>query len=100
MSRYREISVRRKKNGQRFVGTVKYPDVPLSFNDIYVYATQGDRFDILANQYYDDPSLWWVISSANGTLKQDSYFIPEGTQIRIPQNISEILVKFEQLNDR
>lgn len=99
MRRYKDISIN-KKNGRRFVGTVKYPDVPLSFNDIYVYATQGDRFDILANQYYNDPSLWWVISSANSILKQDSYFIPEGTQIRIPQNIGEILAQFERLNDR
>lgn len=99
MSRYRDIDVYQKK-GKRFIGTTKYPNVSLSLDDIYVYSTQGDRFDILAQQYYKDSSLWWVISSANSELKQDSYFIPEGTQIRIPQNISETLAEFEQLNDR
>jgi len=99
MSRYNDIDVFVKK-GKRFIGTTKYPIVSLSFDDVYVYTTQGDRFDILAQQYYNDSSLWWIISSANSNLKQDSYYIPEGTQIRIPQNISETLAKFEQLNNR
>lgn len=99
MGRYTDITIL-KQEGKRYTGTTKYPDVPLSLEDIYVYATQGDRFDILAQQYYNDSSLWWIISSANSTLKQDSYFIPEGTQIRIPQNISSIITKFTQLNGR
>jgi hypothetical protein len=73
-----------------------------------VYASQGDRFDILADQYYDDQSLWWIISIANtavaGTslpsdLPQDSLVIPEGKQIRIPANYSEVLNSFKVLNN-
>jgi hypothetical protein len=88
--------------------TTKYPEVPLSDNDVYVYASQGDRFDILADQYYDDQSLWWIISIANtavaGTslpsdLPQDSLVIPEGKQIRIPANYSEVLNSFKVLNN-
>ena len=88
--------------------TTKYPEVPLSDNDVYVYASQGDRFDILADQYYDDQSLWWIISIANtavaGTslpsdLPQDSLVIPEGKQIRIPANYSEVLNNFKVLNN-
>ena len=88
--------------------TTKYPEVPLSDNDIYVYASQGDRFDILANQYYNDQSLWWIISIANtaiaGTslpsdLPQNSLIIPEGSQIRIPANYSNVLNSFKQLNN-
>ncbi|MDC6465009.1 tail protein X [bacterium] len=100
MNRYQESNILKTNDGIRYQGITKYPDVPLSFDDIYVYTTQGDRFDILAQQYYKDSSLWWIISSANGTLKQDSYFIPEGIQIRIPQNISSIITKFTQLNGR
>lgn len=100
MNRYQESNILKTNGGVRYQGTIKYPDVPLSFDDIYVYATQGDRFDILAQQYYKDSSLWWIISSANGTLKQDSYFIPEGTQIRIPQNVTEVLSEFKRLNER
>ena len=76
-------------------------------NDIYVYTTQGDRFDILAQQYYKDSSLWWIISIANtataGTslpsdLPQESLIIPEGIQIRIPANYANVLDNFKQLN--
>lgn len=99
MDRYKDTNLIKKDNN-RYIATTKYPDIPNSFEDIYVYTTQGDRFDILAQQYYNDSTLWWIISNANNNLKQDSYFIPEGTQLRIPQNISLVLSKFKQLNDR
>ena len=69
------------------------------FSDIYVYAEQGDRYDQLALQYYGDPSLWWIISIANSSLSQNSYYPPLGVQIRIPQNIGAIQISFENLNN-
>lgn len=98
MSRYQISSNLKTSGGKRYKGTTKYPTIPLSFEDIYVYSTQGDRFDILAQQYYGDSSLWWVISSANSDLAQNSYYIPEGNQVRIPQNITQILSLFDNLN--
>lgn len=98
MSRYSNALNLKTVGGKRYRGTIKYPNIPLSLEDIYVYTTQGDRFDILAQQYYGDPSLWWIISSANDGLSQNSYYIPEGTQIRIPQNITQILSLFDSLN--
>ena len=98
MSRYQTSSNLKTAGGKRYKGTTKYPTIPLSFEDIYVYSTQGDRFDILAQQYYGDSSLWWIISSANSDLAQNSYYIPEGTQIRIPQNTTQILSLFDNLN--
>lgn len=87
--------------------TTRYPEIPVLDSDIYVYTVQGDRFDVLANQYYNDQSLWWIISIANtavaGTslpsdLPQDSLIIPEGIQIRIPANYAGILNSFKALN--
>ena len=86
------------RNKREFIGTTKYPDIPLNEEDIYVYSTIGDRFDILAQQYYEDSTLWWIISTANSELPQNSYYIPEGTQIRIPQNIAEVISDFQTLN--
>jgi phage tail protein X len=100
MNRYQNTNVYKTTKGKRYYGTTKYPDIPLSLNDIYVYTTQGDKFDILAQQYYNDSSLWWIISSANSGLVQNSYYIPEGTQVRIPQNISQVLSLFTNLNER
>ena len=100
MGRYTNIENIYTESGKRYKSTVKYPDIPLSFNDIYVYTDEGDRFDILAQQYYGDSSLWWVISSANSDLPQNSYYIPEGRQIRIPQNIAAVFSQFKALNGR
>jgi hypothetical protein len=98
MNRYKDISVFKSTTGKRYYGTTKYPEIPLDFNDIYVYSTVGDRFDILAQQYYSDSTLWWVISIANTNLTQGSYFIPEGSQIRIPANIASIISRYNALN--
>jgi hypothetical protein len=82
-----------------YVGN-KYPQIPLSIDDTYVFAEEGDRFDILAQQYYNDSSLWWIISIANTELKQNSYYLPLGVQIRIPYNVAAILAEYNKLNNR
>ena len=106
MNRYQPIQIIRV-NSKPTYQTTKYPEIPLSDEDIYVYTTQGDRFDVLANQYYGDQSLWWIISIANtavaGTslpsdLPQDSLVTPEGIQIRIPANYAAVLTSFKILN--
>lgn len=76
----------------------KYPDIPLSFEDTYVVSTEGDRFDILAQQFYNDSSLWWIISTANPQLEQNSLHITPGTQIRIPSNPADVIQRYRGLN--
>ena len=98
MGRYTNISTLATEEGKRYKVTVKYPDIPLSFGDIYVYTDEGDRFDILAQNYYGDPNLWWVISIANPQFTQNSIFPPLGVQIRIPNNIGTIITEYNQLN--
>jgi len=100
MSRYTNTRVFKSTNRREFYGSTKYPVPPLSSEDIYVITQEGDRYDQLAFQYYGDPSLWWVISSSNPGLKQNSYFPPVGIQIRIPQNLVEVLNQQRILNER
>ena len=106
MNRYQPILIT-KIDKKQVYRTTRYPEIPLNDNDIYVYSTQGDRFDVLANQYYSDQSLWWIISIANtaiaGTslpsdLPQNSLIIPEGLQIRIPANYADVLNSFKKIN--
>jgi phage tail protein X len=106
MNRYQQIP-QTNINGRTAYKTSRYPEVPLSSEDIYVYTVQGDRFDILANQYYGDSSLWWIISIANtataGTsspsdLPQNTLVIPEGLQIRIPAFPQSIISAFKLIN--
>lgn len=98
MNRYQNIPIIKNSEGTRYYKDNKYPRVPLSVNDIYVETTIGDRFDLLALQYYGDPSFWWVISIANENLPQNSLYIPVGSQIRIPVNISNIVTTYNVIN--
>ena len=101
MNRYKQISLSNNspiKKRKRFYTTVKYPEIPLSVSDIYVITQKSDRYDILANQYYGDKSLWWVISIANPSITQNTIYPPVGTQLRIPTNVNKILSSYNKLN--
>jgi hypothetical protein len=98
MNRYQNIPIIKNSEGTRYYKDNKYPRVPLSVNDIYVETTIGDRFDLLALQYYGDPSFWWIISIANESLPQNSLYIPIGSQIRIPTNVSTIITNYNVIN--
>ena len=92
--RTQNLKIKTDSNRKRYYKNIKYPKIPLDNTDIYVITTRGDRFDTLANQFYGDKSLWWVISSANQSLPQNSLFIPQGTQLRIPRNFVDVVRKF------
>ena len=106
MNRYSNIPTVKIKKKQVY-SVVRYPEVPLDSNDIYVYTVKGDRFDVLARQYYNDSSLWWIISIANTAIagtslpsdfSQDSLLVPEGSQIRIPANYASVISLFNSFN--
>jgi len=87
------------KDKGKILSALKYPSIPLSVNDIYVITLEGDRLDLMADQFYTDTRLWWIISQANpDVLRRDSYSVPSGLEIRIPMGISKILLNFEKLN--
>jgi hypothetical protein len=98
MNRYQKIPIIKNSQGKSYYRDNKYPEIPLSINDIYIVASDGDRFDMIANQYYGDPSLWWIISIANPDISQNSIYIPLETQIRIPYNPANVVASYNQLN--
>jgi len=84
MNRYQDIPVIKSATGKQIYATSRYPEIPLSENDIYVYTSQGDRYDLLALNYYGDSSLWWIIAAGNPNIDLMTLVIPEGVQISIP----------------
>ena len=97
-SRTKKIIQRRTEN-KRYFKYIKYPNIPLSSDDIYVLTTVEDRLDSLAHQFYSDVRLWWIIANANPTkIRRDGFGLDSNIEIRIPKNISKILGDFEQLN--
>ena len=105
MARYTNIRVKSNRKpdgirGDRYYTSPKYPQIPLSINDTYVYAEQGDRYDQLALQYYGDSSLWWIISRANPNQPFNSLYPNVGSQIVIPDssNTISIVATYELMN--
>ncbi len=105
MNRYADIKVLQTLNndlrtrGIKYKETAQYPIIPQQENDIYAITEWGDRFESLAFQFYGDVTLWWVIAISNPNIVDfSSIFIPVGSQIRIPQNISPIIDSFNELN--
>lgn len=99
-NRYRVAKVENTEENRRYLGNTVYPDIPLSENDIYIITTAGDRYDILANQFYGDPDLWWIIPAANGISKRDSLYPTPGLQLRIPENKENIFSIYESINSK
>ena len=106
MNRYTSISIAKNENsnvaniGARYYVTNFYPSIPLNSNDIYVITDFGDRLDILANQFYGDSSLYWIIASANpDVVRPDSLSLNGGIQLRIPVDINSILDSYTSENN-
>jgi hypothetical protein len=96
-NRYIYTDTKEGKDKKRFMQTTIYPKVLPDDNDLYIITEQGDRLDILANTYYKNPSMWWVIATANN-INDANFYIEPGTQLRIPANISKILNDLQKLN--
>ena len=90
---------KRISDNKRYFKNIKYPEIPLSVNDLYITTTSGDRLDTLANQFLNDVDLWWIITIANpDIIRRDSFNLKPGMEIRIPNNIQGIIEAFEELN--
>lgn len=99
MNRYSNIKTYKEVGGVLYLGVTRYPEVVPTDQDIYVYVTDGDRLDNLANAYYGDPTLYWIISAANPDLPLNSLFPTPGAQLRIPANIEQIINSFNNINN-
>lgn len=106
MNRYSNI--KKVKNQNEVVGKlnapyytpVKYPEIKESENDIWVETEFGDRLDLLANQFYKDITLYWIIACANpDVVNMGSIFIPVGANLRIPTNTFDIINDYKVLNN-
>lgn len=84
ITRYREsLQIATTESGARFYRTVLPSQIKRDAIEFVVISRPGDRFDILANEYYGDSSKWWIIAKANNFIN-GSVFIPGGIELIIP----------------
>ena len=93
MSRYNSTSEIQDSNGKRRRASTILPALPTTSADTYIITTSTERLDKLAQEFYDDVALWWIIAAANGFGK-GTLIVPENTRLRIPSkaNAQDILI--------
>jgi len=99
MSRYNNTRIKRKQDGDRVYSYTLYPKIPIKNSDVFITPTYGDRLENLANEYYQDPSLWWIIAQANGIKGFTALYTKNFKgELRIPTEIQDIINDFESMN--
>jgi hypothetical protein len=96
-NRYSNLLIASGSTGKRYYANVVYPSVPVDGGDTYIITSANDRLDLIAYDFYGDPSLWWIIASAND-LNGSSLFPPAGMQLRVPVDPSSAVSQFEAEN--
>ena len=99
MNRYTNIPVISRYDGKRVYLTTTYPIIKESDSDIVIISNETDYLDALANKYYGDTTLWWIIALANN-IGKGRLSVPSGITLRIPLNVSSIVNEFNRLNAR
>ena len=98
-NRVRNQEIKSNSDKKRYYKYIKYPEIVEDISDIYIITKIGERLDLLANKYYQNPDLWWIIMKANpDKIRRDSFFMPVGIQIRIPINIEIVINEFDKIN--
>lgn len=97
MKRYQNTKTIIKKGNKRIQNQTIYPPIIPKASDVYLRVQDGQRLDTLANTYYGDPAMWWIIAQANA-ITGGTLFVPAGKQIRIPQDIASIAADLETIN--
>jgi hypothetical protein len=89
MGRYNNL------DGQNIIGrgivydSLLLPYIEPTDSDILIVTEEEDRLDLLANQFYGDSQLWWVIATYNNLTDIDTKLEP-GLQLRIPVRASSV----------
>ena len=87
----------RTKFGKRYYSTISYPTLPLSSNDTYILTESGDTLTDIANKFWNDVNLWWVIAVMNPHVPKDSLHLETNLQLRIP-DLEEFMTEFKKIN--
>ena len=94
---YEEFFDKRGINRIKQYPTPKFPPLTIRMrrkftSTRYIWKT-GDKYFKIANQFYGDPRLWWVLAWYN--QKPTEGMLKVGDVIYIPQPLSKVLTFFD-----
>lgn len=97
MARYSSSNIIRDDDGTRKRSTVIIPVPSANSEDVYIQTTSPERLDKLADLFYEDSTLWWIIAVANN-IGKGTFTIPANTRLRIPDKAT-MLTDIETTNN-
>ena len=72
--------------------TTLLPNV-VGVSDTYIQTITIERLDTLADRFYGDATMWWVIAAANG-IGKGTLRVPRGIKLRIPNITSDEVITY------
>lgn len=85
-------------DGVEFWDTLVLPPNPPRGDDVIHTVIGSDRIDLLAQRYYQDPVLWWVIAWANDMeILPTDLKVGEDIRIPSPKFVQSLLARREPL---
>jgi nucleoid-associated protein YgaU len=98
MSRYRNTKILKDRvTKNKIFASTEYPIIVRKDSDITYYVRFDDTYMSLAQRFYSDQTLWWIIARANNNFA-GNFTMVIGSKIIIPTEIGEILSKLAKLN--
>tara|TARA_B100000900_G_C20466576_1_gene669550 strand:+ start:65 stop:367 length:303 start_codon:yes stop_codon:yes gene_type:complete len=97
MSRYKYTEIQNDKvNKKKVLTTTLYPDIESKDSDVIYYAKFDDSLMTLANKFYGDQTLWWIIARANNFQGRTKFTV--GQKLVIPMDIGDVVKQLNKLN--
>jgi hypothetical protein len=95
--RYKSTNIISNNKNKKVYQTTLYPIISRTDTDIYIQATKFDRLDLITQTYFQNPSDWVIIATANG-LGKGSLYVGKTMQLRIPLNITKFQNDLNSIN--
>ena len=86
--RYNNVQIKKDRDGKRYYRPTIVPNIPIKDSDIFVFPVYGERFDNIAQRYYGDSNLWWIIANE---LSRGQISPSPDLKLRIPTDIDDII---------
>ena len=95
--RYKGVKSKKDLNGNRIFSPSMVPNIPIKDTDVFLYPIFGDRLDTIAQRFYGDANLWWIIAKAN-EIGKGQIGLDLEKKLRIPTEIGDIIDLVENNN--
>jgi hypothetical protein len=97
MSRTKFSQVKKRIDGKQHYQTLIFPTFEERSDDIVIQINDYTRLDVIANDFFKDSTLWWIISVYNN-LDGSSLYTTGKQYLRIPSDIQTVYNKIKEVN--